>query len=87
MLNTPNTRRVEAFQIKSGPSQSGAGSSAVGGEGLPVDKLSVFLSQYWILILLIIIFPVAFVLYKKGIVNMKFLTPLVSGVFKALRYL
>jgi uncharacterized repeat protein (TIGR01451 family) len=36
----------------------------VGGEIIPIEKLSIFLSQYWILILLLLL-PFSFVLYKK----------------------
>ena len=58
---------VEAFNFKSGPTESGLPKPkniAVGGEVLSIDKLSVFLSQYWLLLLLIII-PFAYLLYKK----------------------
>lgn len=59
---------VEAFNIKSGPTQSGDGAApidgSVGGEILSIDKLSVFISQYWLLLLLILI-PFSYVLYKK----------------------
>ena len=57
---------VEAFNIKSGPTESGdvATPITVGGEVLSVDKLSVFLSQYWLLLLLILI-PFSYILYRK----------------------
>jgi len=62
------TLKTEAFKIESGPTESGLIArrriSPVGGEVLPVDKLSVFLSQYWILLLLILI-PFSYILYKK----------------------
>jgi hypothetical protein len=47
----------------------------------PVDKISVFLSSSWILILLILILPVAFILYRKRDVTLKILSPLVSRLF------
>jgi hypothetical protein len=48
---------------------------------VPVDKLSIFLSSSWILILLIMILPVAFILYRKRDVTLKILSPLVSRLF------
>jgi hypothetical protein len=48
---------------------------------LPVDKISVFLSSSWILILLIMILPVVFILYRKRNVTLKILSPLVSRLF------
>ena len=71
-------RRTQALVPKSGPTESGVDVTPVGGEMLPVDKLSVFLSSSWILVLLILILPVAFILYRKRDVTMKFLSPLVS---------
>ena len=53
----------------------------VGGEMIPIDKLSVFLSSSWILILLILILPVAFILYRKRDVTLKILNTLVSRLF------
>ena len=58
---------VDALSIKSGPTESGNGSppprEIVGGEIFSVDALSVFLSQYWLLLVLLI--PFGFLLYKK----------------------
>jgi hypothetical protein len=48
---------------------------------VPVDKISVFLSSSWLLILLILILPVAFILYRKRDVTLKILRPLVSRLF------
>jgi len=45
---------------------------------LPVDKLSVFLSNYWILVVLVLMLPVALALYKKREMALKLLTPLLS---------
>ena len=80
------TSRVEALNLKSGPTQSGEvstpvlppGPAPVGGEMIPVDKLSVFLSNYWILVLLLLLLPAALVLYKKREIALKFLTPVLS---------
>jgi hypothetical protein len=75
--------RPQALMVKSGPTESGSTQELppVGGEMIPVDKLSVFLSSSWILILLILILPVAFILYRKRDVTLKILTPLVSRLF------
>jgi hypothetical protein len=84
-------RRSGVFRIKAGPTESGfterqpPSYHPVGGEMLPVDKLSVFLSQYWLLILLLIVFPAALVLYKKRVVTLKFLTPLLFRMLELTR--
>ena len=83
-------RRSGVFTIKAGPTEGGAAEPPpsyhpVGGEMLPVDKLSVFLSQYWLLIVLLILFPAALVLYKKRVVTLKFLTPLVFRMLELVR--
>ncbi len=75
------TRRIQALNLRTGPTESGTAPAPVGGEMLPIDKLSVFLSSSWILILLILILPVAFILYRKRDVTLKILSPLVSRLF------
>jgi len=82
-LGRSRNRRVEALTLKPGPTQSGVVGQPpppqpVGGEMLPVDKLSVFLSNYWILVVLVLLLPVALVLYKKREMALKLLTPLLS---------
>jgi hypothetical protein len=61
-------KRVDALTVKSGPTESGVeingGNHFVGGDILPVDKLSLLLSRNWMLILLLLL-PLSFVLYKK----------------------
>ncbi|HUW47653.1 MAG TPA: hypothetical protein VMW36_02785 [Patescibacteria group bacterium] len=57
-----NNRNVGALKIKGGPTESGG--EPVGGELVPMDKLSLFFSQYGLLLLLLLI-PLAYVLYKK----------------------
>jgi hypothetical protein len=61
-------RNVDALILKAGPTESGATTSPppgpVGGEVIPIDKISLFLSQYWFLIAVLLL-PVAYVLYKK----------------------
>jgi hypothetical protein len=79
-----NAKRSQALTLKSGPTESGYGNNGyptVGGEMIPVDKISVFLSNSWILILLILILPVAFILYGKRDVALKIFAPLVSRLF------
>jgi hypothetical protein len=78
-------RRIQALTVKSGPTESGFGEfngAPVAGELVPVDKLSIFLSSSWILILLILILPVAFILYRKRDVTLKILSPLANRVFE-----
>jgi hypothetical protein len=83
-------RKSGVFTIKAGPTESGVGAQPpsyhrVGGEMLPVDRLSVFLSQYWLLIVLLILFPAALVLYKKRVVTLRFLTPLLFRMLELAR--
>lgn len=72
------------MNTKSGPTESGGAASptTVAGELVPIDKLSVFLSSSWILIILILFLPIAFILYRKRDVTLKILTPLVSRLFE-----
>ncbi|WP_455278129.1 hypothetical protein [[Eubacterium] cellulosolvens] len=76
-------RRIQGLTVNSGPTVSGGRPSPtpVAGEMVPLDKLSVFLSSSWLLILLILIVPVAFVLYRKREVTLKILNPLISRLF------
>ena len=55
-------KRVDALTIKSGPTESGV--ESVSGDVLSVDKLSLLLSRSWLLVLLLLL-PISFVLYKK----------------------
>lgn len=76
---------MEALSVKSGPTESGEvappppvlPSSPVGGEMIPVDKLSIFLSHYWLLLILLFLAPFAFILYKKRGLALRLLTPIV----------
>ncbi|OGD53405.1 hypothetical protein A3K80_05475 [Candidatus Bathyarchaeota archaeon RBG_13_38_9] len=70
--------RVDALKVKSGPTESGVEVPPVGGEMLPIDKLGVFSSSYGVLILILLILPIAFVLYKKRGLALKLFTPLIS---------
>ena len=80
MINLKN-KRAQALMPKSGPTESGIDVTPVGGEMLPVDKLSLFLSSSWILILLILILPVVFILYRKRDVTLKIFGPIISRLF------
>jgi hypothetical protein len=77
-------RRMQALTFRSGPTESGEINSIhhpVAGELVPVDKLSVFLSSSWFLIILILILPITFILYRKRDVTLKLLNPLISPLF------
>ncbi|OGD52878.1 hypothetical protein A3K80_02805 [Candidatus Bathyarchaeota archaeon RBG_13_38_9] len=75
--------RSQALTVKSGPTESGgfASPTPVAGEMVPIDKLSVFLSSSWILVLLILVIPIAFILHRKRDVTLKMLSPLISRLF------
>lgn len=70
--------QIDALKVKSGPTESGIDVTPVGGEMVPIDKLGVFSSSYGILILILLILPVAFVLYKKRDLALKLFNPLIS---------
>jgi hypothetical protein len=59
-------RKVDALSFKAGPTQSGlmATPPPVGGEMVDINTVSVFLSRYWLLIIILLI-PLTYVLYKK----------------------
>lgn len=61
-------KRVDALTIQSGPTVSGLpaqnGNHFVGGEIVSIDKLSLLLSQPWVLIILLLL-PLSILLYKK----------------------
>ena len=75
--------RVEALTVKPGPTESGVAPPSpppptpVGGELIPIDKLSVFLSNFWLLIILILLLPAVIIFYRKRNVLLKFLSPLI----------
>lgn len=45
---------------------------------LGIDKLSVFLSNYWLLVVLLLLVPLTLLIYKKRNVTLRLLTPLMS---------
>lgn len=57
-------RKVDGLSIKAGPTQSGVQQYAVGGEIVNGNVLGTLLSQYWLLLLILLV-PLAFALYKK----------------------
>ncbi len=88
-------RQVDGLIIKSGPTESGElpppttppPSYPVGGEMLPVDKLSVFLSNFWFILILLLFLPLALIFYKRRNMALRFFTPLVSRFFEYRRLL
>jgi hypothetical protein len=58
-------KRIDALTIKSGPTESGGTPSKfVGGDVVSIDKLSLLLSNNWVLIILLLL-PLSVLLYKK----------------------
>ncbi len=60
-------KRVDALTIQSGPTVSGVENhfvGPVGGDVVSVDKLSLLLSNNWVLIIILLL-PLSFLLYKK----------------------
>ncbi|MCP8312325.1 MAG: hypothetical protein L6M37_05180 [Candidatus Methylarchaceae archaeon HK02M1] len=65
-------RHVDALNLKPGPTESGYFEPIpepevglpVGGELVPTDILPAFLSQYWLLMILLLL-PLGFLFYKK----------------------
>ncbi|MCX6660473.1 MAG: hypothetical protein NTX81_08905 [Candidatus Bathyarchaeota archaeon] len=72
--------RTQALTFKSGPTESGAvaTSNPVGGTLLPIDKLSVFLSNFWFILILLLLVPFGIIFYKKRDVALKSFMPLIS---------
>ena len=65
--------------MKPGPTQSGIDPTPhppVGGEMFAADKLSVFLSNYWLAVILLLLLPLAVLFYKKRELALRLLTPL-----------
>jgi hypothetical protein len=73
-------KRVQGLNIESGPTESGTnnGHVPVGGEMFAADKLSVFFSNYWILLVLLLLLPFAAFFYKKRGMAVRLLAPLIS---------
>lgn len=72
--------RTQALTFKSGPTESGAAATPnpVGGTLIPIDKLSVFLSNFWFILILLLLVPFGIIFYKKRDVALKSFTPLIS---------
>ena len=72
-------KRVQGLNIESGPTQSGAPAGPpVGGEMFAADKLSIFFSNYWILVVLLLMVPLVALVCKKRSTALRLLTPLIS---------
>jgi hypothetical protein len=77
---------VDGLSFRAGPTQSGAVITPppptqypVGGEVVGINTVSVFLSTYWPLIVLLVV-PLAFVFYKKRNAIPKWFVRLVRSV-------
>jgi len=86
-FSSRNIKR-EALTIKPGPTESGEVATTsrppptpVGGEMLPVDKLGVFLSQYWLLIIILMV-PLMLLLYVKRNAALKLLSPILPKLLR-----
>ena len=68
--------------MKPGPTQSGVpahpppAQPPVGGEMFAVDKLSVFMSNYWLAVILLLLLPLAVLFYKKRELTFRLFKPL-----------
>lgn len=81
-LRRSKVTRVEAITLKPGPAQSGGIPTPppvhppVGGEMFAADKLSVFMSNYWLAVILLLLLPLAVLFYRKRDLASKVLKPL-----------
>ncbi len=78
-------RHIDGLNIKPGPAVSGTFQQPVqpvGGEIIPINKLSLLLSQYWLLLIMLLI-PFAFLLYTKRGMALKLFSPMVSRLFRS----
>jgi hypothetical protein len=81
-LHRSRVSRVDALSLKSGPTQSGVAPQPpplhppVGGEMFAADKLSVFMSNYWLAVILLLLLPLAVLFYKKRELALRLLAPL-----------
>jgi len=74
-------RRVDGFNIKAGPTVSGIEANPVGGEIIPINKLSLLLAQHWLLIILLLI-PFALLFYAKRGLAMKLFSPVITRLLR-----
>jgi hypothetical protein len=78
-LHRSRVSRVDALSLKPGPTQSGNIAQPpppVGGEMFAADKLSVFMSNYWLAVILLLLLPLAVLFYKKRELALRLLAPL-----------
>jgi hypothetical protein len=74
-------KRVQGLSIKSGPTESGTvpgHTNPVGGEMFAADKLSVFFSNYGILLVLLLMLPIFALFWKKRDKALGLLSPVFS---------
>ena len=77
-------RQVDGFNIKAGPTVSGGpivDPVPVGGETIPINKLSLLLAQHWLLIILLLI-PFALLFYAKRGLAMKLFSPIITRLLR-----
>ncbi|MCW3974869.1 MAG: hypothetical protein O2U61_06440 [Candidatus Bathyarchaeota archaeon] len=74
-------RQVDGFNIKAGPTVSGIETNPVGGEIIPINKLSLLLAQHWLLIILLLI-PFALLFYAKRGLAMKLFSPIITRLLR-----
>ena len=79
LLVKHRAKHVQGLNIKSGPTESGFGQQPpVGGEMLAADKLSIFFSNYGILVVLLLLLPIFVLFWKKRDKALGLLSPLIS---------
>jgi len=81
-LRRSKVTQVQALTLKPGPTQSGGVGPPpaplhppVGGEMFAADKLSVFMSNYWLAVILLLLLPLAVLFYRKRELALKLLKP------------
>jgi hypothetical protein len=71
------------LSLKSGPTESGVPRPrSVGGTVLPIDKMSIVLSNFWVILVLLLLVPLGILFYKKRDVALKLFIPLIMRCFE-----
>jgi hypothetical protein len=71
-------KRVQGLNVESGPTESGCLGGPVGGEILAADKLSIFFSNYSVLLVLLMFLPIFVLFWKKRGKVLGLLSPFIS---------